>query len=98
MSQKLANSDQWYECPAKVVLPEGARPKVEAWALRTENPVQYKAHFVPADLDHKTVKFNPNFSSANKGYLSMLPDLPDGFIFEDGSIGGAKEAGGKVTA
>lgn len=76
----VTDKEQWYQCPAKVVLPEVAREKVESWALRKTNPVRYRAHYVPADLDHKKVKFNPNFSSGNKGFCSMLPDLPAGFI------------------
>lgn len=90
-SMCVANSCfQWYECPAKVVLPEAARANVEAWATRENSPVEYKAHFVPADLDHTKVKFNPNFSSNNKGYLSMLPALPEGFVLSDDSIGATR--------
>lgn len=71
----------WYACPARVVLPASCQPKVEAWAARAQHPVQYDAHFVPASLDHKKVKFDPNFSSANKGYLSMLPQqLGSGYV------------------
>lgn len=76
----FVHTPSWYQCPAKVVLPEAARPLVEQWR-KQEHPVDYYAHYVPADLDHKTVKFNPNFSSKNKGFISMLPDLPKGFIF-----------------
>jgi hypothetical protein len=70
----------WYQCPAKVVLPEAACEVVESWS-KGDAPVIYDAHYVPAELDNKKVKFNPNFSSANKGYLSVLPDLPRGFVF-----------------
>ncbi|PKS06035.1 hypothetical protein jhhlp_007869 [Lomentospora prolificans] len=74
----------WYQCPAKVVLPEACRDLVEGWARREVSPVQYWAHFVPAEVDHKTIKFNPNFSSDNKGYLDMLPkDVVMGFVFKD---------------
>lgn len=45
--------------------------------------MHYAAHFVSADLDHKKVKFTPNFHSTNKGYNSILPDLPMGFMFND---------------
>lgn len=65
------------------MLPESARSKVELWASRTHAPVSYRAHFVPSDLDHKKVKFTPNFNSTNKGYNSILPDLPMGFIFPE---------------
>ncbi|KAK5309050.1 hypothetical protein LTR93_012275 [Exophiala xenobiotica] len=74
----------WYQCPAKVVLPEAARSKVEQWASREQYPVEFVAHFVPANIDHKKVKFNPNFSSANKGFISMLPNLPKGLIVGEG--------------
>jgi hypothetical protein len=70
----------WYKCPAKVVLPQAAQELVESWA-KTDTPVIYDAHYVPEELDNKQVVFNPNFSSANKGYVSMLPDLPMGFVF-----------------
>ena len=71
----------WYQCPAKVILPETARELVDRWS-KQEYPVQYDAEFLPAPLDHMLVKFNPNFSSGNKGYVSMLPDLPRGYIFK----------------
>jgi hypothetical protein len=86
----------WYQCPAKVVLPESARPLVETWAADTSSPVVYNVHFVPAHLDHKKVVFNPNFSSCNPGYLKMLPDLPRGFVFkveEDEIVRGDKANG-----
>lgn len=71
----------WYACPARVVLPASCQEKVESWAARSQHPVQYDAHFVPANLDHKKVKFDPNFSSANQGYLSMLPaQLGSGYV------------------
>lgn len=76
----FVHTPSWYQCPAKVVLPDVARPLVEQWA-RQEHPVVYRTHFVPKELDHKKVKFNPNFSSKNKGFISMLPDLPRGFVF-----------------
>ncbi|KAK5189614.1 hypothetical protein LTR99_006147 [Exophiala xenobiotica] len=88
----FVHTPAWYECPAKVVLPEAARGNIEAWATREHNPVEYKAHFVPAELDHTKVKFNPNFSSNNKGYISMLPDLPEGLVLSDDSIGATKMA------
>lgn len=73
----------WYQCPARVVLPEACRGLVREWAERDVSPVCYRAEFVPADVDHKTVKFSPNFSSNNKGYLGMLPkDVVMGFIFD----------------
>lgn len=73
----------WYQCPAKVVLPASAERLTKEWAERETSPVVYSTHFVPQDLDHKNVKFTPNFSSANKGYLEMLPqDINMGFIFE----------------
>lgn len=62
-------------------MPEAARSKVESWASRRHAPVSYAAHFVPADLDHKNVKFTPNFNSTNEGYNSILPALPMGYIF-----------------
>lgn len=74
---------QWYQASAKVVLPESARSKTEEWAAREHAPVRYQAHFVPANLDHKKVKFTPNFNSTNAGYNSMLPDLPMGYIFPE---------------
>jgi len=73
----------WYQCPAGVVLPEGARKLVSQWANQ-RHPVQYNALYMHAPegrLDHKNVKFNPNFSSENKGFKSQLPNLPEGFIF-----------------
>ncbi|CAK7201575.1 hypothetical protein SEUCBS139899_004281 [Sporothrix eucalyptigena] len=71
----------WYACPARVVLPASAEAAVQKWASREKHPVQYDAHFVPATLDHRKVKFDPNFSSANKGYLSMLPqNLGSGYV------------------
>ncbi|KJR86097.1 phytanoyl-CoA dioxygenase family protein [Sporothrix schenckii 1099-18] len=71
----------WYACPARVVLPASCQAKVDSWAARLLHPVQYDAHFVPASLDHRKVKFDPNFSSANKGYLSMLPPhLGSGYV------------------
>ena len=73
----------WYQCPAKVVLPETARSLVEQWAKRRLWPLNYNAHFVPAHVDHKAVKFTPNFSSRNRGVLSMLPNLPPGFVIGD---------------
>jgi hypothetical protein len=63
------------------VLPESARGRVEEWANRDLHPINIEAHYVPENLDYKEVKFNPNFSSGNKGYLSMLPDLPAGYVF-----------------
>lgn len=78
----FVHTPSWYQCPADVVLPESCRPLVEQWA-KQKHPVSYKARFVPADVDHKKVKFNPNFSTANQGLLSMLPDLPKGFIFRE---------------
>lgn len=69
------------ECPAEVVLPNSARERVQGWAQRTKHPIDYAAHFVPAELDHRAVKFNPNFSSTNKGLLKMLPNPPKGVIF-----------------
>ncbi|KAL1891836.1 hypothetical protein Sste5346_007380 [Sporothrix stenoceras] len=78
----------WYKCPAKVVLPESAKPLVEEWASRQQDPIVYSAHFVPRDVDHKTVVFNPNFSSQNRGYLDMLPKgIGMGFIFYDVATG-----------
>ena len=80
----------WYQCPAKVVLPASAERLTKEWASREESPVVYHAHFVPENLDHKAVKFNPNFSSANKGYLKMLPQgINMGFIFGDENDGTA---------
>lgn len=76
----FVHTPAWYNCPARVELPEAARPLVEQWA-RQEHPVQYMAEFISSTLDQKTIKFNPNFSSTNKGYLSLLPDLPAGFIY-----------------
>jgi len=76
----------YYECPGKVALPEGARGLVEEWASRENNPVVYNAHFVPAQLDHKVVPFTPNFSSRNKGFQAMLPDLPRGFVYGEDEI------------
>ncbi|CAK7229758.1 hypothetical protein SCUCBS95973_007336 [Sporothrix curviconia] len=71
----------WYECPARVVLPAAAEEHVRRWSSRARHPVHYDAHFVPASLDHRKVKFDPNFSSANKGFLSMLPaDLGSGYV------------------
>ena len=73
----------WYQCPAKVVLPEAAKELVESWGRREISPVKYHAHFVPKELDHTKVKFNPNFSSANKGYLKQLPlELGMGYVFK----------------
>jgi hypothetical protein len=83
------NWTQWYKAGAKVVLPESARDKVESWRSRKNAPVNYAAHFVPANLDHQKVKFTPNFHSTNTGYNSMLPNLPMGFMFTD-------EAGAEV--
>lgn len=75
----------WYQCPSRVVLPESARPLVEEWATREVSPVRYHAHFVREDVDHKTVKFTPNFSSNNRGYLDMLPkDVVMGYVFDEG--------------
>lgn len=72
----------WYRCPSKVVLPEAARPLVEGWADRGTSPVAYNAYFVPDGVDHKTIKFTPNFSSDNEGYLNNLPrGVGMGFIF-----------------
>ncbi|KAF2185846.1 hypothetical protein K469DRAFT_738813 [Zopfia rhizophila CBS 207.26] len=73
----------WYRCPAKVKLPEKARELVERWA-RQDHPVQYQAEFLPGTLDHKLLDFTADFSSSNKGYRSMLPDLPEGFVFRQG--------------
>ncbi len=67
------------------MLPASAEPKVTEWATRKNYPIQYDAHFVPANLDYKLVKFNPNFSSANPGYQALLPDLPTGFLFGYGT-------------
>jgi len=79
----FVHTPSWYKCPARVVLPEVARKLTEEWAARPNSPVVYDAHFVPEHLDHRKVKFNPNFSSANKGYLEMLPqDLGPGYIAE----------------
>lgn len=73
----------WYRCPAKVVLPESARGLVEGWAGREVSPVVYHAHFVGEGVDHRDVKFTPNFSSDNPGYLGMLPkDVVMGFVFD----------------
>jgi ectoine hydroxylase-related dioxygenase (phytanoyl-CoA dioxygenase family) len=72
----------WYKCPARVVLPENARSLRDEWANRKESPVEFHAHFVPENLDYRKVKFNPNFSSANKGYLKMLPKgIGMGYVF-----------------
>ncbi|OCL13541.1 hypothetical protein AOQ84DRAFT_310391 [Glonium stellatum] len=71
----------YYDCPGEVALPETARGLVEEWASRENNPVVYNAHFAPVHLDHKVVPFTLNFSSHNKGFNSMLPDLPRGFVF-----------------
>lgn len=80
-----------------MVLPESARAKVELWANREHAPVAYQAHFVPAELDHKKVKFTPNFNSTNEGYNSILPDLPMGYIFGKENPGTKLEQP-KVTA
>ena len=73
----------WYRCPAKVVLPESARGLVEGWGNRAVSPVVYHAHFVGEGIDSKEVKFTPNFSSDNPGYLGMLPkDVVMGFVFD----------------
>ena len=72
----------WYQCPAKVVLPSTAEVLVREWAARKNSPVVYNAHFIAGDLDHKEVKFNPDFSSTNTGYLGMLPrGIGMGFVF-----------------
>lgn len=76
----FVHTPSWYLCPSKVVLPLSCREIVEQWARR-KHPIVYNAHFVPAELDHRKVKFNPNFSSANKGFMSLLPNLPRGFVF-----------------
>lgn len=74
----------WYQCPTRVVLPEATRDLVESWARREVSPVRYHAKYVGEDVDHKTVKFTPNFSSDNAGYLDMLPkDVVMGFVFRD---------------
>lgn len=74
----------WYQCPTPVVLPEAARPLVEGWAGREVSPVRYRARYVGEDVDHRTVKFTPNFSSDNRGYLDMLPrDVVMGYVFRD---------------
>jgi len=70
----------WYQCPAKVKLPEKARDLVERWT-RQEHPVQYHAEFLPGTIDHKLLDFTADFSSSNKGYRSMLPELSEGFVF-----------------
>lgn len=78
----FVHTPSWYQCPAKVVLPESTRPLIEGWADRRYYPVVYDAHFVDESIDHKTVKFNPNFSSSNPGYIKMLPKGIDmGFAF-----------------
>ncbi|KAM0327399.1 hypothetical protein ACHAQA_005685 [Verticillium albo-atrum] len=79
----FVHTPSWYQCPARVVLPESSRPLIEAWGQRRQDPVQYDAHFVPEGLDHKSVKFNPNFSSGNTGYQKFLPKgLDKGFTYE----------------
>lgn len=68
----------------QVVLPASAEALTKEWASRSNSPVVYHAHFVPETLDHKLVKFTPNFSSDNKGYLKMLPKgIGMGFIIAD---------------
>lgn len=84
----FVHTPRWYQCPAKVVLPESAKPLVKQWAARKHDPIAYSAHFVPRNVDHKTVVFNPNFSSQNRGYLDMLPKgIGMGFIFYDVATG-----------
>lgn len=78
----FVHTPHWYGCPGKVVLPEAARPLVSKWASQ-QYPVRYNAHFVPSDVDHKAIKFSPSFNGKNKGYISQLPDLPSGFLFDD---------------
>lgn len=82
----FVHTPAWYQCPGKVVLPESAKVLVDRWASQ-KHPVQYNVHFVPTQIDHKTVKFAPNFDSRNKGYKSLLPDLPSGFSFDDDESG-----------
>lgn len=77
----FVHTPNWYMCPGRVVLPEAAKELVESWGKRKDAPVVYDAVWVPAEVDHKTVKFTPNFSSANEGYKRFLPDLPEGYTF-----------------
>lgn len=67
----------WYKSPAVVVLPEKARPLIDRWATREKHPVVYHTHFVPDDIDHKTIEFTPVFESENKSYNALLPKLPE---------------------
>lgn len=77
----------WYQCPTPVVLPESSRSLVEGWASREVSPVRYHAKYVGEDVDHRTVKFTPNFSSDNRGYLDMLPkDVVMGYVFRDPKV------------
>ncbi|CAI4213194.1 unnamed protein product [Parascedosporium putredinis] len=57
----------WYQCPARVVLPEACRGLVREWAERAVSPVCYRAEYVPADVDHKTVKFSPTLAAITRG-------------------------------
>ena len=61
--------------------------RYEGWASRELSPVRYHAKYVGEDVDHRTVKFTPNFSSDNKGYLDMLPkDVVMGYVFRDPKV------------
>ena len=53
---------------------------MQRWA-KQRHAVQYNALYMGDEVDHKNVKFYPNFSSNNQGFQSLLPDLPKGFIF-----------------
>lgn len=76
---------RWYDCPARVVLPESARLLVDGWRDRRMSLVDYKVRWVKDGVDYKSVEFTPNFSSANAGYLKNLPKgMGMGFVFGNG--------------
>lgn len=72
------------QCPTKVNLPENARPLVEQWANRKDNPIIFEARYFATEQACKEQQFGIDFSSRNKGYWRSLDNtLAAGFTFID---------------
>ncbi|KAK3075016.1 hypothetical protein LTR53_002051 [Teratosphaeriaceae sp. CCFEE 6253] len=73
----LRYQPRWFEAPSKVTLPLKAKPLVEQW--QAETGVEYNAHWVDGDVDHKKINSGEvDFSTRNKRLLELedLMHLP----------------------
>lgn len=64
----------WFQCPVEVVLPESAKPLVEAWS-KQKHPAVYNAHFTGPNVDNPRAPISGFFNSSNRGLISTLPPI-----------------------